>query len=65
MRRGDESSAQPKMLGFEVFINELADDKLYFKTRFEYPTMVSQGLVNDILVGTILDETFFCSEDSP
>lgn len=64
LRRGDETSAEPSQLGFEVLIDELADDKLYFKLRFENPTMVSIGLINDVVVGTILDETFFCSEES-
>ena len=64
LRRGDEDSADPSQLGFDVLIDELADDKLYFKLRFENPTLVSQGLINDEVIGIILDETFFCSEDS-
>ena len=64
IRRGDEDSAKPINLKFEVLVKDIEGDKLKFKLRFENPTMVSQGSYSDILVATILDESFFCSEDS-
>ena len=48
-----------------MIIDELAGDKLYFKLRFENPTMVSIGTKSDVMVATILDESFFCSADTP
>lgn len=65
LRRGDESSAEPDQLKFEALVESLEGDRLYFKMRFENPTMVSIGLVKDVVVGTILDESFFCSEGQP
>ena len=65
LRRGDEDSAEADKLGFEVIIDELAGDRLYFKLQFENPTMVSIGTKSDVMVGTILDESFFCSADTP
>ena len=65
LRRGDESSGEPEKLAFDVSIDDLEGDKLYFKLKFENPTLVSTGLIKDVMVGTILDETFFCSDDSP
>lgn len=63
--RGDEYSAPASELGFEVTIDDIANDRLYFKMRFENPSSVSLGMQSDVMVATILDETFFCSTDSP
>ena len=43
----------------------IAEDKMKFKLRFENPTSVSIGLRNDVIIARILDESFFCSNDSP
>ena len=53
------------MLGFDVIVDNFESDKIYMKMRFENPTSVSTGSEKDILVGTIIDESFFCSADSP
>lgn len=65
MVRGDELSAATSELGFEVSIEEITGDTMYFKLHFENPTRVSIGSVQDVLVATIEDEEFFCSNDSP
>ena len=65
IRRGDEYSAPASELAFDVLIDDSAADRLNFKLRFENPTSVSIGLSNDVMIGTILDESFFCSKDSP
>ena len=34
LRRGDEDSAEPELLDFEVFVDNLEGDKLFFKLKF-------------------------------
>ena len=65
IRRGDSDSAEPNQLDFDVFVDKLEGDKLFFKMKFVNPTLVSTGTLPDMLVATILDETFFCSGDKP
>ena len=52
------------MLDFYVAIDKVEGDRLYFKIKFENPSMVSIGSKKDMVVGTILDEDFFCSSNS-
>ena len=65
IRRGDTDSAEQIQLDFEVFIDKLEGDQLFFKMKFVNPSLVSTGTLPDMLVATILDETFFCSGDKP
>ena len=37
LKRGDEYSANPSKLGFQVVIEDIAKDKMNFKLRFENP----------------------------
>ena len=46
-------------------MEDIADNKLHFKYIFENPTSVSIGMANDIMIAEVIDETFFCSSDSP
>ena len=64
LRRGGEDSATPEELKFEVFVDKMERDKLYFKVKFENPTKVSNGSKKDMLVATVEDISFFCSADS-
>ena len=64
IRRGGEDSAEAKDLNFEVIVTDIEGDKLKFKLRFENTPMISQGAQPDVLIGTIIDESFFCSADS-
>lgn len=52
------------MLAFDAIVDKLDESNLYFKLKFENPLMVSIGSQKDILVGVILSESFFCSQDS-
>ena len=52
------------MLDFYVAIDKVEGDRLYFKIKFENPSMVSIGSKKDMVVGTIIDEDFFCSSNS-
>ena len=52
------------MLGFYVAIDKVEGDRLFFKIRFDNPTMVSIGSKKDMVIGTIIDEDFFCSSNS-
>ena len=65
LRRGEEDSAPAEKLDFTVFVDSVDGDKMNFKVKFENPTMVSIGSRKDELIGVILDESFFCSDDSP
>lgn len=64
LRRGDEDSADPKDLKFEVLIDALEGDNLKFKMRFDKPQMVSKGSVQDEIIGTIINSDFFSSSTS-
>ena len=64
LRRGDEDSADADKLNFDIVIDDVSDDRMYFKMEFENPKMVSIGSKKDIVVGTIQNEDFFCSADS-
>ena len=64
LRRGDEDSADAEQLKFDVIIDDVSDDKMFFKMEFENPKMVSIGSKKDMVVGTIQNEDFFCSADS-
>ena len=41
--RGDEDSSDPEKLTYQVGIDYLEDDKLYFKMKFDNPELVSLG----------------------
>ena len=64
LRRGDEDSATPEDLKFEVSLYKMEGDELYLKIKFENPTKVSSGSKKDMLVATVEDISFFCSADS-
>lgn len=64
LRRGDEDSADPKDLTFEVLIDALEGDNLKFKMRFDKPHQVSKGSVPDQIIGTIINSDFFSASDS-
>ena len=64
LRRGNETPAEPDQLNFEVLMAEVKVDQLSLKLKFENPTMVSIGLEQDEVVGTVIDESFFASENS-
>ena len=38
---------------------------IFFKFKFENPELVSIGTKKDVVIGTIIDESFFCSANSP
>ena len=64
LRRGGEDSAIPEELKFDVFVDRMEGDKLYFKMKFENPNKVSTGSKKDMIVATVEDISFFCSADS-
>ena len=43
LRRGDEDSAQNDDLSFDVIIDRIESEMIYFRVKFEKPTAVSQG----------------------
>ena len=64
LRRGAEDSAPKDLLKFDVTIDRLEEDKLYFRFIFENPSKVSIGTLKDVIIATVLDVSFFCSADS-
>ena len=48
-----------------VTIADIADDRLYFKMKFDNPSSVSIGMEKDIIAARVIDETFFSGTDSP
>ena len=63
--RGAEDSAKAEQLGYEVIIDGIDGGSIYFKLAFKNPELVSIGSKKDVVIGTIIDESFFCSADSP
>ena len=63
--RGDEYAADASDLSFMVTIADIADDRLYFKMKFDNPSSVSIGMEKDIIAARVIDETFFSGTDSP
>ena len=63
--RGDEYAADSDVLSFVVTIAEIAEDRLYFKMKFDNPSSVSIGMEKDIIAAKVIDETFFSGTDSP
>ena len=43
LRRGDEDSAQNDDLTFDVLVDRIESEMIYFRVKFDKPTAVSQG----------------------
>ena len=64
LQRGSEDSADIEDLAFKVKSKEVRDDMLYFDFEFEKPEKVSTGERKDVMVVTIMDDSFFTSQSS-
>ena len=62
--RGSEDSASIKDLGFTVLSAGLENNLLKFEIEFDDPEQVSIGYNKDIIVTTIVDGSFFSSEQN-
>ena len=62
--RGSEDSASIMDLGFTVLSAGLENNLLKFEIEFDDPEQVSIGYNKDIIVTTIVDGSFFSSEQN-
>ena len=62
LQRGEEDSAIPEMLNFNVSSVGVENDQLSFLIGFENPNYVSIGSKQDLLTIEIVNPTFFSSE---
>ena len=63
LRRGDEDSSPVDQLNFQVRVDQTENDELYMNVQFENPQAVSIGQTKDLLVGEVMDPTFFSRLD--
>ena len=59
IQRGAEDSADSEDLAFVVTSAEIENNMLNFKLEFENPSKVSTGTRKDIMIVTIMDDSFF------
>ena len=64
MYRGAEDSASNEELKFKVVSTGIKNSKLGFKFEFDSPLSVSVGETQDVVIGTIVNESFFASQNS-
>ena len=64
VQRGSEDSAKTEDLGFMVLSAGLENNLLKFEIEFDDPEQVSIGYNKDIIVTTIVDGSFFSSEQN-
>ena len=62
--RGGEDSAPVEDLGFEVMSDGIDAGMLMFKLKFDHPLKISIGSEKDKMVSTIVDGSFFSSEEN-
>ena len=64
VQRRSEDSAPSEDLEFYVLSAGLENNLLKFELQFDNPGQVSIGSISDVMVTTIVDGSFFSSEDN-
>ena len=64
VQRRSEDSAPPEDLEFYVLSAGLENNLLKFELQFDNPGQVSIGSISDVMVTTIVDGSFFSSEEN-
>ena len=63
LRRGDEDSAPPEELDFQVIVSNIIGDELKMRYEFKKPGMVSIGSQPDVIIAEITNANFFSQAD--